>query len=397
MAENKKEIYINIDPELRDVLIEEGAGDAYKCYTCGKCASVCPWYQVGTYEFPVFRFSFETLMGMIASSEDKETLALEIDRIYHCVGCEACVEQCPLGVHTPNILRAARRLLVDASSYPETLKSIVQKINNVGNPQGEPRERRSEWAKASGVKRFEASMDFLYNPCCLPAYDNRAQAVARATAGLLLKTDIKFGIIGEAESCCGEAIRRAGAEKTFQQVARVNITAYKQAGVKRSVFSSPHCFTTFKKEYIELGGDFETLHITQLLADMIDSGKIKKIRPFERKVVYHDPCTLGRQNNIYDEPRAVLKSIPGLELLEVEGFSRSLSVCCGAGSGGLWMDWHKGERIVDVRLEQLLATGAQIIAVACPYCLQMFEETLKSYNSDIQVMDIAEILAQSVL
>ncbi len=397
MAENKKATYINIEPELRDILIEEGAGDAYKCYTCGKCASICPWFEVGTYKFPVFRFSNETLMGIIASSEDKDVLTAEIDRIYRCVGCEACVEQCPLGVRTPDILRAARRLLVEASSYPETLKSIVQKINNVGNPQGEPRERRGEWAKTVGVEIFTPAMDILYNPCCLPAYDSRAQAVARATTGLLKKAGIRFGILGEAESCCGEAIRQVGAEKTFQQVAKANIAAYIQAGVNRIVFTSPHCFTTFKNEYIELGGNFETVHITQLLADMIVSGKIKPLRPFEKKVVYHDPCTLGRQNDVYEEPRAVLGGVPGLELLEVDEFSRGLSVCCGAGSGGLWMDWHKGERIVDVRLDQLLATGAEAIAVACPYCLQMFEETLKARNSDVPVMDVAEILAQSVL
>ncbi|OGC39005.1 hypothetical protein A2Y85_06555 [candidate division WOR-3 bacterium RBG_13_43_14] len=397
MAENKKSIYIEIDPELRDILIEEGAGDAYKCYTCGKCASICPWYQVGTYEFPVFRFSFETLMGIIASSEDKDKLTAEIDRIYRCVGCEACVEQCPLSVHTPNILRAARRLLVEASSYPETLKSIVQKIHNVGNPQGEPRERRGEWAKAAGVAIFDRSMELLYNPCCLPAYDSRARSVAQATAGLLKKAGIRFGVIGDSESCCGEAIRRVGAEKTYKQVAQANISAYQKAGVQRIVFSSPHCFTAFRQEYPELGGNFETMHITQLLAELMASGKIAAQRPFVKRVVYHDPCTLGRQNNIYDEPRAVLQNIPGLELFEVEEFSRSLSVCCGAGSGGLWMDWHKGERIVDVRLDQLLATGAEIIAVACPYCLQMFEETLKARNSDVLVMDITEILGQSVL
>lgn len=397
MAENKKSIYISIDPELRDVLIEEGGGDAYKCYTCGKCASICPWFLVGTYEFPVFRFSFETLMGMIASSEDKDTLASEIDRIYRCVGCEACVEQCPLAVHTPDILRAARRLLVEASSYPETLKSIVQKINNVGNPQGEPREQRAEWSKACGVKTFEPNMEYLYNPCCLPAYDSRARAVAAATAGILQKAGITFGVIGESENCCGEAIRRVGAEKTFQQVAKANIASYQKNGVQRIVFSSPHCLATFRKEYPELGGKFETEHITQLLAVLLSSGRLKAIKPFKKRVVYHDPCTLGRQNNVYDEPRAVLRSVPGLELFEVGEFSRALSVCCGAGSGGLWMDWHKGERIVEVRLDQLLATGAEVIAVACPYCLQMFEETLKARNSTVQVMDVVEILAQSVL
>ena len=393
---NKKKLFEEINLEIRDILVEEGALDIYKCYQCGKCTSICPWFQVGTYDFPVFRFSLETALGMVASSEDKEELAQEVDKIYHCVGCEACVDQCPHGINIPNILRAARRLLVDFGSYPDALKSIVQKINNVGNPIGEPREKRADWAKELNIQDFHSGMEFLYFPCCIPAYDSRLQKVANATVMILRKNRISFGILGVHENCCGEAIRRIGAEQIFKKVAKANITAFENAGVSKVLVTSPHCYTSFKNDYPEFGANFEVIHTTQYFSQLIEEGKITPKGKFEKKVVYHDPCTLGRQSGIYEEPRTILKRIPGLTLLEVEDFNRNLSVCCGAGSGGLWMDWEKDERIGDVRIKQLIETGAEIIAVACPYCLQMFEETIKSMDIDIQVMDIAEILYESL-
>lgn len=392
----KKNVVVEINPEIREALLEMGAVDAYKCYQCGKCASVCPWFQVGTYEFLVFRFPLETVLGLIASSEEKEELAKEVDKIYRCVGCEACVEQCPLGVKIPDILRSARRILVDFGSYPETLKSVAQKIRNVANPLGEPRENRGDWAKDLNLKPYSSDMELLYFPCCVPAYDTRIQNVAKSTSLILQKSGITFGILGDRESCCGEAIRRAGAEKVFSETAQANIKIFEETGVKRVLVSSPHCYVTFKKEYPDLGARFEPLHTTQFLSQLIDEGKIRPEKEFKKKVVYHDPCTLGRQSGIYEDPRNILKSIPGLEFLEVEEFSHNLSVCCGAGSGGLWIDWPVGERMADIRIKQLVDTGAEVIAVACPYCLQMFEETVKSMNLDIPVMDVTEILCESL-
>ena len=392
----KKILKEEINDEIREVLIEEGAKDIYKCYQCGKCTSICPWFQVDMYDFPVYRFSLETAMGMVASSEDKDELAAEIDKIYRCVGCEACLDQCPQGIDTPRILRAARRLLVDFGSYPETLKSTVQMIKNVGNPFGEPAEKRADWAKDLNVPTYEEKLDYLYFPCCVSAYDSRNQNIAISTSNIFQKHKISFGILGEKELCCGEAIRRVGAEQVFSQVCKGNIKEFKNSGVKKVLVSSPHCLATFKDEYPEFGAEFKTQHITEFLSKLIDDGEIKPAKEFNKKVVYHDPCTLGRKNGIYEEPRNILQSIPGLELVEVEEFNRNLSVCCGAGSGGLWMEWDKEERIANVRLKQLIDTGADIIAVACPYCLQMFEETLKSMNSEIEVLDVTEILYKSI-
>ncbi len=393
---NKKNIVVEINPEIREALVEMGAVDAYKCYQCGKCASVCPWFQVGTYEFLVFRFPLETVLGLIASSEDKDDLAREVDKIYRCVGCEACVDQCPLGVKMPHILRSARRILVDFGSYPENLKSVVQKIRNVGNPLGEPREKRADWAEEIGVKDYSEEMEILYFACCLPSYDTRLKNVAKATAFLLKRAGVSFGILGAKESCCGEAIRRVGAEGVYQETARSNIGNFKESGVKKVLVSSPHCYVTFQKEYPDLGGEFDAVHSTEFFWKCIEQGKILPKKNFGKKVVYHDPCTLGRQSGIYDAPRNILSSIPDLELLEVEDFSRNLSLCCGAGSGALWIDWPKGERMADIRIKQLVDTGADVIAVACPYCLQMFEETVKAMNLNVQVMDVSEILFESL-
>jgi Fe-S oxidoreductase len=393
---NKKNLAGEISLEIRDALIEMGAEDIFKCYQCGKCASVCPWFQVGTYDFPIFSLALEAALGQIAASEDKEELAKEIDKIYRCVGCEACVDQCPHGVDIPAIFRAGRRLLVDFGSYPDVLKSVVQKIHNVGNPLGEPREKRPEWAAELEVPQFETGMEYLYFPCCIPSYDPRLKSVAQATARLLRAGGATFGILGVRENCCGEAIRRVGAESVFEEVRQANTEAFNEAGVTKVVVSSPHCYSVFKNDYPDLAPGLEIIHMSQLLAGWIEEGRIKPEKPFEKKVVYHDPCVLGRQNGIYDEPRRVLTSIPGLELLEVEEFSRQLSVCCGAGSGGLWMEWEKSERIAEVRLNQLTGTGADVIAVACPYCLQMIEETAKSMKIETPVMDITEILIQAL-
>jgi Fe-S oxidoreductase len=393
---SKKNLVAEINPEIREALVEMGAIDAHKCYQCGKCASVCPWFQVATYEFLVFRYPLETVLGLIASSEDKEELAKEVDKIYRCVGCEACIDQCPLGVNIPNILRAARRILVDFGSYPEPLKSVVRKTRNVGNPLGEPREKRGGWAKDLGVQEYDQSMDLLYFPCCIPAYDARAQKIARATARILQMGKVTFGILGPREGCCGETIRRIGSESFFSELARTNIAEFDRVSARKILVASPHCYNTFKNEYPEFGSHFEVLHVTQFFSQLIETGRIVPKQEYARKVVYHDSCRLGRQNGIYEEPRNILKSIPRLELVEVEDFSHDLSLCCGAGSGGLFMDWPMGERMADIRIKQLLDTGADVIAVACPYCLNMFEETVKSMNLEIPVMDVTEILFASL-
>jgi len=387
---------IEVIPEIRDAILEKQAEDIFKCYQCGKCFSVCPWYQVESVDFPIYRVPQAVKLGIIASSEDKDVIEAEVKEIFRCVGCEACVKECPRSVGITDIIRAVRRIFVEYQSMPQELKSVSSKILSTGNPSGEPGEKRALWSKDMNVPDFKPDMDYLYFPCCIPAYDARANNVARNTAKILESAKISYGILGAKEMCCGESIRRVGAEKVFNSVAKTNSTTFKDAGVKNVLTTSPHCYTSFKNEYQEFGAKFEVFHQTQVFAGLIEQKKLVPNKPLNKKVVYHDPCTLGRQNDIYDEPRKVLKSIPGIELLEVKYFSHQFSVCCGGGSGGLWIDLPVEERMTNLRLKQLHNTGADIIAVACPYCLQMFEDGVKVMNLDIEVKDVSELLFESL-
>ncbi len=387
---------ITLNPEIREVIIESGGDDVIKCYQCGRCMAACPWNLLKKLDYPTYRFCQRVKLGAIIESENKEEIAADTIDVFRCVGCDSCKIECPRGVSLSDVLRAIRRILVDYDSYPTELKAVVSRLFNSGNPLGEPAEKRAEWAAGLDIPQFNESLEYCYFPCCIPAYDTRGQKVAQATAKVLQKAGVSFGIIGEQEFCCGEAVRRVGAEKVFQTAVKNNTEVFAKKGVKKIITTSPHCYTTFKKEYPEYYDKFDAIHITELFAQLLQEKKIVPKKPINKTVVYHDPCTLGRQMEVFEEPRAVLKSIPGLQLVEVPTFNREYSVCCGGGALGLWRDWPQDERLANLRTEQLLKTGAEVVAVACPYCLQMFEETLKSMDANLQVMDVAEILYESL-
>lgn len=387
---------IKLNPEIRETIIESGGDDVIKCYQCGRCMAACPWNLLEKLNYTTYRFCQRIKLGAIVDSEEKEEIAADTIEVFRCVGCDSCQYECPRGVNLSNVLRAVRRILVDYDSYPSELKTVVSRLYNSGNPFGEPAEKRAEWAIGLDIPQFNESCEYLYFPCCVPAYDSRAKKVAQDTAKIFKKADVSFGIIGEQEFCCGEAVRRVGAEKVFQIAVKNNTEMFKKAGVKNVIATSPHCFLTFKKAYPEYYDKFDASHATQVFYQLIKAKKIVPKKPFNKTVVYHDPCTLGRQMKVFEEPREVLRSIPELKLVEVPTFNREYSVCCGAGAMGLWRDWPQGERLTNFRVKQLLNTGAEILAVACPYCLQMFEETIKSMDVNLQVMDIAEILWESI-
>jgi len=385
-----------MNTEVRAAIIESGGDDVIKCYQCGRCMAACPWNLLGSLNYATYRFCQRINLGAIIDSEEKEAIAADTIDVFRCVGCDACKSECPRGVGLSDVLRAVRRILVDFDSYPGELKSVVARLFNSGNPLGEPAEKRADWAEGLNIPQYTEVCEYLYFPCCLPAYDARAKKVAQATARILKRAGISFGIMGKDEFCCGEAVRRVGAEKVFQTAVKQNTELFKKAKVQKVIATSPHCLVTFTKDYPEYYDGFKTLHAVQVFDQLIKEKKIVPKKPFGKTVVYHDPCTLGRQMDIYDEPRAILKSIPGLKLVEVPVFNREFSVCCGGGSMGLWLDWPQDERLANIRTEQILETGADILCVACPYCLHMFEETLKSMDADIEVMDISEMLEASL-
>jgi Fe-S oxidoreductase len=387
---------ININPEIRDAILEAGGKEAYQCYECGMCVSLCPWFQVENIQFPCYRTPQNVRLGAVMASEEKEELAKEIAELFRCVACDNCKAFCPRHVDMGDIMRAVRRILAEYDSLPKELKEVASKFYNVGNPQSEAPEKRNNWATGLEVPLFKPGMEFGYWTCCLPAYDARLKNVAISTAKILKAAEVSFGLLDTNVWCCCETVRNFGAEKVFQELAQRNVAAIKEAGINKILVTSPHCYTSFKNEYPELGANFTPIHTIQLFAELIAKKRLVPKQPIEKTVFYHDPCTLGRQNGIYDEPRAALQSIPGIKLVEIPHFSREYSVCCGGGAGGLWQDWPKGERISDVRVKQVAATGAEILATACPYCILMFEDSIKTMNLNLEVKDVSELLVEAL-
>jgi Fe-S oxidoreductase len=320
-------------------------------------------------------------------------LELEDEEWWLCTTCNLCMSRCPRGVGITDVMRATRTIMMEYRMASASLRNVVASLGSVGNPMGEPREKRADWAKGLDIKPFTKGVDLLYFPCCTPAYDPNVSGIARATASILQKTRANFGILGLKENCCGESIRKAGNVSLFEQLAKSNIDAFTESGVTEIVVSSPHCYTTFEDEYPKLGGNFKVIHFTQYLARLIDEGKVKFLKELNKRVVYHDPCYLGRHNGIYDEPRDILKGIPGLELVEFPD-SRENSLCCGGGGGRIWMETKKGERFSNLKVKQAIELGADILATACPYCIVNFKDSLLTVGKSegLEVRDISELV-----
>ena len=368
-------------------LIKEAGGEVVKlCFQCGLCTTTCPWNIVRN--FIVHKIVRQAQFGL-ANFDDEDW--------WLCTTCNACVSRCPRGVGIADVMEAVRRIIVEAGFIPASLHTVMSSLSSVGNPVLEEREKRADWAQGLEVKAFTPGTELLYFPCCVPAYDSRVRSVARATANILRKVGVDFGILGVKESCCGESVRKAGDESLFLSLAQSNIDAFVEAGVKKIVVTSPHCYSTFKSEYPELGGNFEVVHFTQSLAELLREGKLKLEKELKKRVVYQDPCYLGRHHGIYDEPRDVLSSIPGLELVEFPDYRES-SICCGGGGGRIWMDTKKGERFSDIRLEQAIELGGNILAVACPYCMLNFKDSVLTLGKCdfIEVKDISELVQEAI-
>lgn len=392
MAKNK----IIIQKDIREMIVEKGANDIWQCYQCGKCMGLCPLNLLENIQYPTYQVSQLIKLGALLSSEDPADLDKEVNEIFRCLNCYACRAGCPRGVDLPKINVILRQILNEFNSIPKILKPFIARVLSLGNPSGEAREKRADWAKDLEIPKFEKGMEYLYLSCCLPAYDLRLQKVAQATVKILKQAKVSFGILGEKEYCCGEAIKKIGAEKVWQEAVKINLNNWLEEGVKKILVTSPHCYNTFKNDYPGFKNNFEIFHTCQIFSQLIKEKRIIPTKSFDKIVIYHDPCTLGRQNGIFEEPREVLKSIPGLKLKEVKNFSYQDSVCCGGGAGGLWLDWPPDERITNFRLKQFLETGAEIIAVTCPYCLSMFESGITQMNLNLQVLDLAEILAKVI-
>jgi len=368
--------------------IKAAGGEIFKmCFQCGLCDAVCPWNKVR--DFSMRRLIREAAFGLTE---------IEGEDIWRCTTCGTCPAQCPRGVKQIDISVALRRVATAYEVFPASVKSARTaraSLISEGNPLQGDRKKRADWAKDLNVKTYEEGMEVLYFVGCYLSYDPRMKKVATATANILNRAGVEFGILGDRESCCGESIRKTGSEQVFKDLARKNIKTFIDNGVKKIIVSSPHCFHTFKNEYPEFMVNFEVVHMSRYILELINEGRLKLNGELPKRVTYHDPCYLGRHNNVYDEPRDLLKKIKGLELVEMENF-RKKSLCCGGGGGRIWMDTPQEERFSDIRLKQATDVGAQILATACPYCITNFEESRLNlaYEDILEVKDITEIICE---
>jgi Fe-S oxidoreductase len=378
--------------EFKEIIgeVKDHGGDAVKlCCECGMCDAVCPWNRVAA--FSMRKLIREAAFGL---SE------IEREEIWRCTTCGLCPQGCPRDVKQIEDMVALRRIATEYGLFPPSVRhvrAVGAGLTGQGNPFGEERKTRADWADGLPVKPFTENAEVLYFPGCYLSYDSRLQKVATATVSILNRAEVDFGILGVEENCCGESIRKTGNERVFKYLARENIKTFIDKGVRKILVSSPHCYHTFRNEYPEFMVNFEVVHITQYLAELIREGRLALNGEYRKKVTYHDPCYLGRHNSIYDEPRGVLEGVPGLELSEMAE-SREDSLCCGMGGGRIWFETAQSERFSALRLEQAIGVGAEVLATSCPYCITQFEDSRLSLENAqvIEVMDVTEILQEAM-
>jgi Fe-S oxidoreductase len=391
--------------------------DSYTCTECGRCSDNCPALATGKPLDPqkiVLDIRDQLLrqgpklLGTKANGNTTTEAALspahwiesKPEELWACTTCAACVEACPVTIeHIDKIVDMRRTLtLMEGATPPEAQKAMTN-IERAGNPWGNPRESRGEWAEGLEIPTLAEKPDaeYLYFVGCAGSYDRRNQRVARALATILKAANVSFAILGAAETCNGDPARRLGNEYLYQLQAQQNIETLNAMTTKKVITSCPHCFNTIANEYPQLGGNYEVTHALPLVQKLISEKRITLAGDAKDVVAYHDPCYLGRHNGIYDEPRAVLDAIPGVERKEIAPHHRERGFCCGAGGGRMWMEEKMGQRVNHRRIEQLVMadTGATKVASGCPYCLIMLEEGVgaKGLQEQVKPVDVLELVA----
>lgn len=324
----------------------------------------------------------------------------EKPEIWDCTTCYTCAARCPKGLEPLEVLIGLRSLQIEEGRVQPTVRDALESIFKDGNPWGSPRAKRMDWAKDLEVKilepEAEETTDVLLFICCTDAYDPRVMKVAQALVKVLDAAGVDFGLIGEDESCCGSEVRRLGEEGLFEMCDEENVELLNSFNVNRIVAISPHCYNTLKKEYHGL--KHPVLHYTELVAQLLEDGKLQLKGELSKVVTYHDPCFLGKQNDIYDEPRYIITRIPGVDFREFDR-CRERSLCCEGGGGKMWVESEsKEERLAEIRVADAKEMGAEVIAVACPFCLLTLEDAtkVKGVEEEMRVADILELLAEAL-
>lgn len=420
--------------------------DFYTCTECGRCSDNCPAHKTGKVLSPkhltlALRDHMYAHQEDLANSEMKwgpppapagkegetppEVLADEIEKarqpkfyqpidlvpevvhpdvLWGCTTCRACEEQCPVLIsYVDKIVDMRRNLVMIKNEFPHELQKPFQAMEVNGNPWNLSRMDRAAWSDGLDIPTFAEKPDaeVLYWVGCAASYDDRAKKIARATARLLKQAGVDFAILGQEESCTGDPARRAGNELLFSMLAETNaavLNGYKeQGGMKTVVTACPHCFNTIKNEYPDFGAKLEVVHHTDFLMGLVAARKLIPKKPVSGRIVYHDSCYLGRYNDVYESPREILRAIPGVELVEPDYWTKSRGLCCGAGGAQMWMEEQNNNRVNVKRTLQLVDTGAKTVASACPFCMTMLTDGLKSQSLEdtIKQMDVAELLDMS--
>ncbi|MBI5536980.1 MAG: (Fe-S)-binding protein [Deltaproteobacteria bacterium] len=371
--------------EVTRTVADSGGKDMHKCMQCGLCAGLCPWRSVES-PFSLRQVVHQLQLGVEGFESD--------DILFGCTQCRMCENNCPRGVATSAVVRAARAVLYQSGALPRTVSAALGNVRVEGNPMSGNRDARLDWTKKLD-QPLAVEGDTAMFSCCVSSFDPRGQKSHRALTDVLRAVEPKISGFGPELSCCGGTLRAVGADDLFSELSEANRKVFEARGLKTLVVDSPHVYDSLLHDYF--GEDqpppFQIKHYTEFLAERLASGTLQMKTPFPKKVTYHDPCYLGKINNVFEPPRQLLRAVPGLELVEMPR-NRFESLCCGGGGGRMWMETPADRRFGVLRVKEALATGAEVIATSCPYCVSMFEDgrIVLEAEEKIQVMDLSEIV-----
>jgi Fe-S oxidoreductase len=378
--------------------------DGFSCTECGRCQDVCPAHATGKLLSPKL-----LIMGVrdqvfaegplaLAGGEGLTPIAgngVPEEMIWDCVTCGACVEVCPVSIeHVDHIVDLRRQLVMVDSSFPAEAEPMLRDVEKASNPWGKPQVERASWAEELGVRVLEPGdtpPDVLYWVGCAASFDERARESAVSTARLMQAAGVDFAILGPRESCTGDPARRMGNEYVFQEFAQQNVSTLDGAGVKKIVASCPHCFNTLSNEYPDFGGNYEVVHHSEMLAELVRDGRLEPAGS-DKSITYHDSCYLARHNDILEGPRELVAAVG--KPIEMKRSGKK-TFCCGAGGAHMWME-ERGTPINDARVQEAADTGAETLAVACPFCTVMLDDGVKAAGKQLRVVDVSTLLVEAL-
>jgi Fe-S oxidoreductase len=387
--------------------------DFATCTECGRCQSACPAWNTEKPLSPKLlimnlRDNMFASAGPLLSKEGEQTALvpniIDPDVLWACTTCGACVNECPVDIeHIDTIVDMRRYQVLMESEFPSEAGLMLRNIENQGDPWGLGQAKRTEWTENLDFEipvitgTIPDDVEYLYWVGCAGALDERARKGVQATARMLHRAGVTFGILGPKESCTGDPVRRLGNEYLYQEQAKLNIATLDEVGAKKIIATCPHCFNTIKNEYPSLGGNYEVIHHAQLLEHLVMAGKLVPGSGYSGTVTYHDPCYLGRHNRIINEPRTVLDHIKGASQVEMKR-CKERGFCCGAGGARMWLEENIGKRVNMERMDEALGTGADVVSTACPYCMIMLDDAVRAHDKqdDVRVLDLSQLVEESL-